>query len=394
MCRQWVDGPNGGWGIDIPSGSEYGKNDRGCQTDMQPECEVPTSSNGGMALNPLGQTHDQFAAAFSLHSGKSAHNGLAVYRQVMKNGPARPQELAALSRCQEAAGRLAKQLERSAGRLVKRVSDGGVVKYVTRLADDLDIESVLIPMSGRYTVCVSSQVGCRMGCRFCRTGRMGLLRNLTAAEIVGQVFAARHQLGADVRNVVFMGMGEPLDNLDNVAQAIRVLTDQRGLDIARRRITVSTAGLIAGVDRLARMGGPPVHLAVSLNAPEDDLRSTLMPINRFNPMPALRDALLRYPLSKKSVLFMEYVLIQGFNDRREDAIALARYLSPLKVRLNLIPYNPAPGAAFQPPSAAACERFQAWLVAQNLFVRWRGEKGGRIMAACGQLGATAGFRDR
>jgi 23S rRNA (adenine2503-C2)-methyltransferase len=144
--------------------------------------------------------------------------------------------------------------------------------------------------------------------------------------------------------------------------------------------------LTAGIDRLARLASGPVNLAVSLNAPTDDIRSRLMPINRSIPLAALRDSLLRYPLAKKSALFIEYVLIQGINDRQEHASALAQYLAPMKVKLNLIPYNSAPGSTWQPPSTETCERFHAWLVAENVFVRRRGEKGSRIMAACGQLG--------
>ena len=337
-------------------------------------------------MNLVDQTHDQFVDAFRRRYGKGTHISTPVYRHVMKTGKTAFHELAAFAELSDLAGQLETDLLLSTGRLVKRVSDGNVVKFVTRLVDDLDIESVVIPMFRRHTLCVSSQVGCRMGCRFCRTGKMGLLRSLTAAEIVGQVFAARHQLGFDIRNVVFMGMGEPLDNLDNVIQAIRVLTDQRGLDIARRYITVSTVGLTSGIDRLARLSGAPLNLAVSLNAPTDDIRSQLMPVNRSFPMAALQSSLLGYPLAKKSALFMEYVLIQGINDRQEHAKALARYLAPMTVKLNLIPYNPAPGCEWQPPSADAYERFRAWLVAENVFVRRRGEKGGRIMAACGQLG--------
>ncbi|BBO70103.1 dual-specificity RNA methyltransferase RlmN [Desulfosarcina alkanivorans] len=341
----------------------------------------------------LDQTHDQFVDAFRRNHGGGTHTGTAVYRQVMKHGQTAFDGLDAVARRPGLAGELASGLALSPGRLVHRVSDGGVVKFVTRLADDLDIESVVIPMFRRYTLCVSSQVGCRMGCRFCRTGKMGLLRNLTAAEIVGQVFTARHQLGVDVRNVVFMGMGEPLDNPDNLIQALRVLVDQRGMDIARRYITVSTVGLTAGIDRLARFDGGPVNLAVSLNAPNDDIRSRLMPVNRAISMSALRDTLQAYPLAKKSALFVEYVLIRGVNDRKEDATALARYLAPMKVKLNLIPCNPAPGSDLQPPSVAAYERFHDWLVAEGVFVRRRGEKGGRIMAACGQLGGRGGFRN-
>ena len=173
-------------------------------------------------MNILEYSHDQFAEAFRRCYGKGTHYSTAVYRHVMKAGKTAFAEVPAIARLPELAGKLALDIVLSPGRLVKRVSDRGVVKFVTRLSDDLDIESVVIPMFRRHTLCVSSQVGCRMGCRFCRTGKMGLIRNLTAAEIVGQVFAARHQLGFDVRNVVFMGMGEPLDNPDHVIQAIRV----------------------------------------------------------------------------------------------------------------------------------------------------------------------------
>ena len=280
-------------------------------------------------------------------------------------------------------------------RLVKQMYDEGVVKFVSRLADGLDIESVIIPMHQRNTLCVSSQVGCRMGCRFCRTGKMGLLRNLTSAEIVAQVFLARHQIGSDIRNVVFMGMGEPLDNWDNVVQAIGVLADQRGLDISPRYITISTVGLADGIDRLARLDDPPVNLAVSLNAPDDDIRSLIMPINRAILMRTLRDSLMHFPLRRKSAILIEYVLLEGINDRRAHARALAQFISPMAaVKVNLIPYNPEPGAAFNPPSADAYEQFHDWLVAEKVFVRRRSEKGARIMAACGQLGLPPQMGDR
>jgi 23S rRNA (adenine2503-C2)-methyltransferase len=334
-------------------------------------------------MNMLGYTHHQFVDAFRRQYGKGPHYSTPVYRQVMKHGQAPPEVMKLAGRT---AGRMASELEISVGQLVKRETDNGVVKWVTRLTDGLEIESVVIPMYRRHTLCVSSQVGCRMGCRFCRTGEMGLLRNLSAVEIVGQVFLARHRLGFDIRNVVFMGMGEPLDNFDQVVQAIRVLEDQRGLDIARRYITVSTAGLPEAIDRLARLEPKPVNLALSLNAPTDAIRSRIMPVNRAFPMAKLKAALMRYPLAKKSALFVEYVLIRGVNDRREHAQALARYLSPLRVKLNLIPYNPAPGSDLKPPTADTYQRFHAWLVAENIFVRRRREKGGDIMAACGQLG--------
>jgi 23S rRNA (adenine2503-C2)-methyltransferase len=346
---------------------------------------------GRRLLTILGTTHDQFVEAFGRRYGKGAHIATPLYRQVMKAGDYAIDKLDLLARSPELAKRLAADLEQPPARLVKLSAEEGVRKFVTRLADNLDIESVVIPMFNRHTLCVSSQVGCRMGCRFCRTGQMGLMRNLTAAEIVGQVFTARHQLGIDVRNVVFMGMGEPLDNLENVVQAMRVLTDQRGFDIAQRHITVSTVGLVAGIEGLGRIDGGPVNLAVSLNAPCDDIRSAIMPINRSNAMGALRTSLLRYPLTQKASLLVGYVLIRGLNDRRTHAKALARYLAPMKVKLNLIAYNPFTGSELRPPSVHAYERFHGWLLAENIFVRRRGKKGGGIMAACGQLGGKGRF---
>ena len=348
----------------------------GCQTDNGCFFLMNRYVAAIMRLNILEHTHDQFAEIFRRQTGKGNHTSTPIYRRMMKFGEPSP------------AG-WEDDVQLPPDHVVKRVDDGGVVKFVTRLADGLNIESVVIPMHRRNTLCVSSQVGCRMGCRICRTGRMGLLRNLTPAEIVGQVYTARHQLGFDVRNVVFMGMGEPLDNLDSVVQAIRVLEDQRGLDIARRYITVSTAGLVGGIDHLAGLSDGPVNLAVSLNAPSDEIRSRIMPINRSNPMEALKASLLNYPLRKKATLFMEYVLIGGLNDQQEHARTLARYLAPLNAKLNLIAYNPTPESDLQAPSPGAYERFHAWLVAEKVFVRRRGEKGGRILAACGQLGGKS-----
>lgn len=334
-------------------------------------------------------THNQFVEAFHRRYGQGAHIGTSVYRQVMQFGRTDAGGMEALVRYPQLADRLARDLVPPPGRIVTQTADEGVVKFVTRLEDGLDIESVVIPMHRRNTLCISSQVGCRMGCRFCRTGRMGLIRQLTAAEIVGQVFSARHRLGLDVRNVVFMGMGEPLDNLDNVLQAVRVLSDQRGVDIARRYITVSTVGLVSGIERLACVLDRPVNLAVSLNAAADDVRNTIMPVNRTNPMGVLKTVLGRYPLTRKAALFVEYVLIAGVNDQPQHADALAAYLDGLPVKLNLIVYNPWSGESLRPPSADTVDRFHARLVDAKIFVRRRGEKGGRIMAACGQLGGRA-----
>ena len=326
-----------------------------------------------MRLNILEYTHDQFVEAVGQRIGQQRSVSTHWYRQIMKFGKLDP-EMASTG------------VRLPTDRIVSQTKDGGVLKFVTRLEDGLEIESVVIPMHRRNTLCVSSQVGCRMGCRFCRTGRMGLIRNLTPVEIAGQVFAARHRLGIDVRNVVYMGMGEPLDNLDNVVQSIRVLEDQRGMDIARRYITVSTVGLVNNIDRLAGLAEGPVNLAVSLNAPCNEIRSQIMPINRSNPMEILKASLLSYPLRKKASIFIEYVLIAGINDQQEHARLLAQYLAPLKAKVNLIAYNPAPESELQAPCPQTVERFHSWLVEHKVFVRRRVEKGSGIMAACGQLG--------
>ena len=248
------------------------------------------------------------------------------------------------------------------------------------------METVLIPMANHMPVCVSSQVGCRMACRFCETGRMCLLRSLTADEIVAQVYMARVCLGMPVRNVVFMGMGEPLDNFDAVVHAIRILEDQRGLNIAKRRITLSTAGLVPGIERLAELKWPQLKLAVSLNATENSQRNDLMPVNRRYGLDQLKSALAHYPLARGNVLLIEYVLIKNRNDSEEDARRLARYVEGLPVRINLIPYNPGRSPPLEAPSEKEVLRFRQALIELGLFVRLRHSKGANICAACGQLG--------
>jgi 23S rRNA (adenine2503-C2)-methyltransferase len=265
----------------------------------------------------------------------------------------------------------------------------GTVKFVTRLPDDHEIESVVIPMFNRHTICVSSQVGCRMGCTICETARMGFIRNLTAEEIVGQVYTARYRLDVPIRNIVFMGMGEPLDNFANVVQAIRILSDPRGFDIARRYITVSTIGNIEGIQKLADLGWPTLKLAISLNAPNDTLRSRILPINRRWPMARLKETLAKYPLKQSSAIMIEYVLIKDVNDSREHARELAEFLRPLNVKINLIPYNHRSDSPYASPREEDVERFCGYLIQQKMFVRKRLTKGRDILAACGQLGASA-----
>ncbi len=268
-------------------------------------------------------------------------------------------------------------------------------------------ESVLIPMRDRhggtgYTLCVSSQVGCRMGCTFCETGRMGLLRNLSAAEIVQQFLVARDRLAAGapppagqwryrhsgIRNIVFMGMGEPFDNFDAVVQAIRVLGEPNGLNFPAAQITVSTVGRIDGLRRLAALDWPTLRLAISLTAATDALRSALMPVNRAMPLAALRRALAAYPFARKAVLMIEVVLLAGVNDTPAHARAVAAWCRGLRCAVNVIPYNPQRAARYAPPDEATIAAFIATLRAHGTYVTRRRTRGRDLLGACGQLGGA------
>ena len=245
-------------------------------------------------------------------------------------------------------------------------------------------------MTRHNTLCVSSQVGCRMGCAFCETARLGFRRNLTVSEIVGQVYNARHTLGHDIKNIVFMGMGEPFDNFDAVMTAVKVINAQKGFDIALRHITISTAGLVPGIDRLAEMNLSNIRLAVSVNGPNDRVRSRLMPVNNRWPMAELKKSLAAYPLTKRGVFLFEYILIKGVNDSPDDAEQLAEFIHPLPVRLNLIPYNPINAFDHESPCDADMHRLADTLTRKGIFVIKRWSKGRSVSAGCGQLGRDLG----
>lgn len=266
--------------------------------------------------------------------------------------------------------------------------DGETSKMVLRLHDGLEAESVCIPMGrGRYTLCVSSQVGCKMGCTFCETGRMGLLRHLSTDEIIAQLLVARHQLGWPIRNIVFMGMGEALDNATNVLQAVRVMNDEAGLAIGQERLTICTVGHVEGIRLLKREGFKRLNLSISLNAANDTLRSEIMPINRRTDLAALQEALSEYRPRRNFALGVNYCLLPGINDTRDDARAVADFCRPLgRVLVNLIPYNPGSQPLTRAPEESEVEQFIAWLRVEGLPVRERVTKGRSVMAACGQLG--------
>jgi 23S rRNA (adenine2503-C2)-methyltransferase len=337
-------------------------------------------------MNPLALTFDQFAAEFRERYGRGHFHAAALYKAFYRQAPLDLGAVAEFGPSPKLRRQVQNDLCYRLPEVLRKMSSNGTVKLVFGLDDGCEIETVVVPMVNYVTVCISSQVGCRMGCQFCETGRLGWRRNLSSAEIVAQIHAVKVRMGLAVRNVVFMGMGEPLDNLENVIQAVRVLEDQRGLNIARRRITISTAGLTDGLRRLAALNWPQLKLAVSLNASNDALRSELMPVNRRFPMPELKNVLWHIPLARGNVLLIEYVLIRGVNDAPVHARELAAYLEGLQVKLNLIAYNRRSCSPFEAPAKEDLERFRRTLVAQEIFVRQRTSKGESIRAACGQLG--------
>lgn len=298
-------------------------------------------------------------------------------------------------------------------RITRREQQDAVLKFCleahgTAGVSPFETESVIIPMnsyrgSNWHTLCVSSQVGCRMGCTFCETARMGLLRNLSAAEIVSQFLVAREVMAergltpskpyryflSGIQNIVFMGMGEPLDNFEEVTQAIRVLTEPNGIAFPYTQITLSTVGRIDGLRRLAELNWPNLRLAISLNAPNDELRNQLMPINKRMPLAELHRALVAYPLARRGLFLIEYVLIKDVNDSPEQARETAKWCRDLRCVVNLIPYNPQRDATYETPDEAAIFRFLTELRRNGIFVKRRLTHGRDLMGACGQLGNPA-----
>lgn len=263
----------------------------------------------------------------------------------------------------------------------------GTRKWLLRLTCGNVVETVLIPARGRATLCLSSQAGCALGCTFCRTARSGFERNLSAHEIVSQLWLVRHRLQPDipVTHVVFMGMGEPLANLDAVAAAADLFRDSHAYSLGRRQVTVSTAGLVPGIDRLREIAD--VSLAVSLHAPEDALRTQLMPINARYPIDDLLAACRRYAAARarRHRIIIEYVLLDGVNDHPECAQALAQRLRGLPCKVNLIPFNAFPGSGYAASPEPVRSRFRAILRDEGIVATTRRPRGDDIAAACGQL---------
>lgn len=277
-----------------------------------------------------------------------------------------------------------------------QISQDGCVKFGFRLVDGHLIESVLIPEPDRNTLCISSQVGCAMGCTFCQTATMGFVRNLTRAEIVGQVCYVRdyllslstnERIGPDrVTNLVFMGMGEPLNNLANVIASIHILTEPKGLDLAARKITVSTCGIVPKMNELG--GERTINLAISLHSVRDDVREKLMPVNRKYPVSDLLAACKNFPMPRRKRIMFEYTLLQGINDSDQDAMELARALRDIPCKINLLPYNSSPGLGYEGSSHERILAFQKILLDAHYTVFIRTSRGQDIAAACGQLASA------
>jgi 23S rRNA (adenine2503-C2)-methyltransferase len=278
----------------------------------------------------------------------------------------------------------------------KQVSTDTTEKFLFRLDDGHCIESVLIPEKDHFTLCISTQVGCAMDCKFCLTARGGFARNLTVAEIIAQVRDARFFLvqkniePLNLSNIVFMGMGEPLANYDALIKALQVIMDtDYGMKFAARRVTVSTSGL---VPKIAQLGlDTDVNLAISLNAVDDATRSRLMPINDTYPIAELLNACKNFTMKPRNKITFEYILISGINDSMEDALQLVRLLAPIRAKVNLIPFNEHKGSPFRRPGPRQISAFLQILLDRDMTAMTRKSKGADISAACGQLRANNSF---
>ena len=268
----------------------------------------------------------------------------------------------------------------------RQTSTDGTTKFLLRLEDGRHIEAVYIPDTPAQTFCISTQVGCAMGCAFCLTGKMGLIRNLSAGEIAGQVRVLAHETGLATTafNIVLMGMGEPLHNYDATMKALRIINDEHGLAVPPRRVTLSTVGIVPALERLAQEPLMP-NLAISLHATTDADRTRLVPVNRKYHLEELIEVCRRFPLAKRRRITFEYVLLDGVNDTPEDARRLVRLLSGIKAKVNLLPLNAAPGIEFARPADDRVNEFARILAEKGLTVSVRRSRGRDIRAACGQL---------
>lgn len=322
---------------------------------------------------------------FALELGLQKYRGRQLFHWVYGKGVDSPDMMTDLSR--ETRELLSEKAYISRLSEIRRQrSSDGTEKFLFELEDGHRLESVLIPEEERLTLCISTQIGCGMGCTFCLTGKGGLARNLKSSEIVNQVLTVQKGLPEEkgITNIVIMGMGEPLSNFNNVVQAIEILKHPLGPAIGGRRITLSTAGLVTGIRRLAQVN-LNINLAVSLNASMDEQRDQIMPVNKKYPLKDLLTACREFPLRKGRMLSFEYVLLEGVNNSAEDATRVAKLLKGIRCKINLIPFNEFPGAPYKRPSEESVLRFQEILTNNKYSVFIRKPRGRDILAACGQL---------
>ena len=347
-----------------------------------PLCSSPVAPSGVIPTPLAGLTRDRLLALAKAQHGLSAERVKVAHRAFWLGdptptlGPAFPIAVPIVEDCIE------ERLDTPTGEEV-------TAKAKLRLEDGNCIEMVRIPRTrGNTALCVSTQVGCRMGCRFCQTARMGHLRNLTPAEIVMQVWVARHVLKWPLRGIVFMGMGEPLDNFDAVATALEVLMDRPAFSFTQEHLNICTVGHVEGIAKLKALGHRRLMLSISLNAGTDEVRKSLMPINNRWSLTELQQALIAYRMRDQQVFIVNYCLLPGINDRPEDINGIADFLAPLgRSVLNLIPYNPGTDPIAKRPDEDCIRTFTDALMARGVIVRRRRTRGSTVMAACGQLGA-------
>lgn len=338
-----------------------------------------------MPIELLGLTEDDLRR-LAADWGEPAYRGSQLYHAVYGE---RRRDLAAISNLPKSLrARLAELAQVAWPTSEKKfLSTDGTLRYVLRFADGQRVETVFMPEETRQTLCLSTQAGCAVNCHFCATAALGLLRNLTAGEIVGQVLAVLDERRAELTgqtNIVLMGQGEPLLNYENVLGAVRLLADPNGMNIPPRRTTLSTSGIVPGIRRLAGERLRP-KLAVSLNATTDEVRDEIMPINKKYPLAELLAACRDYPLRPWERLTFEYVLLGGVNDTREDAGRLVRLLDGLRAKVNLIPWNPVPELPYREPRAEDVAEFQKALTDRGVLAFIRRPRGQDVYAACGQL---------